>query len=60
MPYGIRNGEHFKTAIYFHCGDLDLYPATHGKAHFISPLGWLDHRVHTPRVIRQTEALNHS
>ena len=21
----------FKTAIYFHCGGLDLYPATHGK-----------------------------
>jgi transposase len=26
-----RNVEHFKTAIYFHCGGLDLYP-THTKA----------------------------
>jgi transposase len=24
--YGFRNLEHFKTAIYFHCGGLDLYP----------------------------------
>jgi transposase len=32
MAYGFRNREHFKTAIYFHCGGLDLYPATHGKA----------------------------
>ena len=24
---GFRNPEHFKTAIYFHCGGLDLYPA---------------------------------
>jgi len=23
---GFRNSEHFKTAIYFHCGGLDLYP----------------------------------
>ncbi|KAF0200151.1 MAG: hypothetical protein FD173_2332, partial [Gallionellaceae bacterium] len=25
--------DHFKIAIYFHCGGLDLYPAqvTHGK-----------------------------
>ncbi len=30
MAYGFRNPEHFKTAIYFHCGGLDLYPATHG------------------------------
>ena len=28
--YGFRNNEHFKTAIYFHCGGLQLYPATHG------------------------------
>lgn len=28
--YGFRNKEHFKTAIYFHCGGLQLYPATHG------------------------------
>ena len=25
--YGFRNKEHFKTAIYFHCGGLNLYPA---------------------------------
>ncbi len=30
MAYGFRNREHFKTAIYFHCGGLDLYPTTHG------------------------------
>ena len=24
--YGYRNRERFKTAIYFHCGGLDLYP----------------------------------
>lgn len=23
---GVRNIEHFNTAIYFHCGGLDLYP----------------------------------
>jgi transposase len=23
---GFRNAQHFKTAIYFHCGGLDLYP----------------------------------
>jgi transposase len=27
---GYRNREHFKTAIYFHCGGLQLYPKTHG------------------------------
>jgi hypothetical protein len=26
MAYGFRNKEHFKTAICFHCGGLDLYP----------------------------------
>lgn len=26
MACGYRNTEHFKTAIYFHCGGLDLYP----------------------------------
>lgn len=26
MAYGFRNKEHFKTAIFFHCGGLDLYP----------------------------------
>jgi transposase len=29
--YGFRNKEHFKTAIFFHCGGLQLLPATHGK-----------------------------
>jgi transposase len=30
--FGYRNPQHFKTAIYFHCGGLDLYPAfpSHG------------------------------
>jgi len=32
MAYGYRNREHFKTAIFFHCGGLQLYPATHGIA----------------------------
>ncbi len=27
MACGFRNPEHFKTAIYFHCGGLDLYPS---------------------------------
>jgi len=26
MAYGFRNIEHFKIAIYFYCGGLDLYP----------------------------------
>ncbi|QPD05948.1 MAG: transposase [Candidatus Nitrospira kreftii] len=26
MAHGFRNIEYFKTAIYFHCGGLDLYP----------------------------------
>jgi transposase len=30
--HGYRNVENFKTAIYFHCGGLDLYPKTHGIA----------------------------
>jgi transposase len=29
--YGFRNREHFKIAIYFHCGGLNLYPVTHRK-----------------------------
>ena len=29
MAYGFRNRNHVKTAIYFHCGGLDLYPGTH-------------------------------
>ena len=30
---GFRNRDHFKIAVYFHCGGLDLYPAsaTHGQ-----------------------------
>ena len=24
-----RNRDHFKTAIYFHCGDLDILSVTH-------------------------------
>jgi len=31
MANGFRNTEHFKTAIYFHCGGLQLHP-THGEA----------------------------
>lgn len=26
MTDGFRNRDHYKTAIYFHCGGLDLYP----------------------------------
>jgi transposase len=26
MACGYRNREHYRTAIYFHCGGLDLYP----------------------------------
>lgn len=29
MAYGFRNRDNFKTAIFFHCGGLALYPATH-------------------------------
>jgi len=34
MAYGYRNRENFKTAIYFHCGGLQLYPpqVTHSLA----------------------------
>jgi transposase len=32
MAYGYRNREHFKTAIFFHCGGLQLYPGAHGIA----------------------------
>jgi hypothetical protein len=28
MAYGFRTREHFKAAIYFHCGGLDLYLAS--------------------------------
>jgi transposase len=27
---GFRNRDHFKIAIWFHCGGLDLFPVTHG------------------------------
>jgi transposase len=30
--HGYRNVENFKTAIFFHCGGLDLYPRTHTEA----------------------------
>jgi hypothetical protein len=29
MATGFRNFAHFKIAIYFRCGGLDLYPRTH-------------------------------
>jgi transposase len=29
--YGFRSFENFKTAIFFHCGGLRLYPVTHAK-----------------------------
>jgi transposase len=29
--YGFKSFENFKTAIFFHCGELKLYPATHGN-----------------------------
>ncbi len=29
MACGFRNRDHFKTAILFHCGGLQLYPVTH-------------------------------
>ena len=38
LARGYRNRTHFHTAIYFHCGGLDLYPrpqhvgATHSNA----------------------------
>jgi len=31
MACGFRNRSHYKTAIFFHCGGLDLYPATHSN-----------------------------
>ena len=30
MACGYRNRDHYKTAIYFHCGGLDLYPRAQG------------------------------
>ena len=32
LARGYRNLEHFKTAILFHCGGLDLQPITHGES----------------------------
>ena len=32
MACGFRNREHYKTAIYFHCGGLDLYPRPRATA----------------------------
>jgi len=32
MACGFRNREHYKIAIYFHCGGLDLYPRLEGSA----------------------------
>jgi Transposase len=31
---GFRNADHFKTAIHFRCGGLDLYPHEAGRAMF--------------------------
>lgn len=31
MARGYRNMDHFKIALFLHCGGLNLYPATHGK-----------------------------
>ena len=36
LACGFRNREHYKKAIYFHCGGLDLYP----KLPHIKPLQW--------------------
>jgi len=32
MACGFRNREHYRTAIYFHCGGLDLYPRLEASA----------------------------
>ena len=29
--FGFRSFENFKTAIFFHCGGLRLYPVTHAR-----------------------------
>ena len=31
MACGFRNRERFRNAIYFHCGGLELLPATHTR-----------------------------
>ena len=33
MAYGFRNKEHFKTAVLFRCGGLDLYPGVSSSTH---------------------------
>ncbi len=37
MACGFRNIEHFKTAIYFHCGGLELYPCSTRKRLILIP-----------------------
>ena len=38
LACGYRNRDHYKTAIYFHCGGLDLYPRRENVAfQVISP-----------------------
>src|SRR5215831_2446839 len=32
MACGFRNREHYRTAIFFHCGGLDLYPRLEASA----------------------------
>ena len=32
MACGFRNREHYRTAIYFHCGGLDLYPRSNAAS----------------------------
>jgi transposase len=39
MACGFRNREHYKTAIDFHCGGLDLYPAAATATGSTQPLG---------------------
>lgn len=36
MACGFRNRDRFRNAIYFHCGKLDLYPASVRRTHTIS------------------------
>ena len=33
LACGFRNRERFRNAIYFHCGGLDLYPASLAATH---------------------------
>lgn len=34
MACGFRNRDHYKTAICFHCGGLDLYPRLEQGCHY--------------------------